>query len=110
MERRDSGFLAFLLGLATGAIIGILYAPRSGEETRKILKKAIEDYAEEGKKIYEKKSEEFQEALETGKKTAKEKIEVIKEKAGEISETIKEKVHKIAGKEEESGVEVLPEE
>ena len=31
-------FLYFLFGMATGAIIGTLMAPRSGEETRKYLR------------------------------------------------------------------------
>jgi gas vesicle protein len=34
---RGSGLLAFLLGGAIGAAIGLLYAPRSGKETREIL-------------------------------------------------------------------------
>ena len=31
------GFLAFLLGGAVGAIVGLLYAPQSGKETREII-------------------------------------------------------------------------
>jgi gas vesicle protein len=37
MEERSSGFGYFLLGLAIGVAGGILWAPRSGEETRQIL-------------------------------------------------------------------------
>jgi gas vesicle protein len=36
-NNRGSGLLAFLLGGAIGAAIGLLYAPRSGKETREIL-------------------------------------------------------------------------
>jgi gas vesicle protein len=40
-----NGFLWFLAGLGIGAAVGVLYAPRSGRETRDILM----DRAEEGR-------------------------------------------------------------
>lgn len=40
-----SGFMWFLAGLGLGALVGVLYAPRSGAETRQ----AIMDKAEEGR-------------------------------------------------------------
>lgn len=110
MNRKESSFLSFLLGGLIGAVLGILYAPRSGKETREILKKAIEEYSEEGKKIYQEKTEELSEAIEIGKKSAREKLELIKEKAEKISEEVTEKVKKIGKKEDTSDVETLPEE
>ena len=42
-ERNDGAFLGGLLvGGAMGAIAGLLLAPRSGKDTRKILKKSME--------------------------------------------------------------------
>lgn len=41
----SNGFLWFLAGLGIGAVAGVLYAPRSGKETRE----AILDRAEEGR-------------------------------------------------------------
>ena len=40
MSDRDSGnnFLWFLAGLGIGAAVGVLYAPRSGSETREALR------------------------------------------------------------------------
>ena len=40
MSDRDSGnsFLWFLAGLGIGAAVGVLYAPRSGTETREALR------------------------------------------------------------------------
>lgn len=110
MDRRDSGFLSFLLGLLAGAILGLLYAPRSGKETRELLKKAFEEYSEEGKKIYQEKAQEVQEAFEAGKKSAQDKIIELKEKAEKVSEEISEKVKKITGKKEPEDIEPLPEE
>jgi gas vesicle protein len=43
-DRDGSGFLWFLAGLGLGAIVGVLYAPLAGIETRR----AIREKAEEG--------------------------------------------------------------
>ena len=50
MNNSEKGILAFLAGLATGATLGILFAPRSGEETRKIMGEKVEEYSGEVKK------------------------------------------------------------
>ena len=51
--------MSFITGAATGAVLGILLAPASGEETRKKIGKAkqqsvdyLEELAEEGKKSW----------------------------------------------------------
>ena len=41
----------FLLGASVGLGLGILFAPKSGKETRKDLAKAMEDLLEKGKEI-----------------------------------------------------------
>jgi len=38
VKTTKTGFFAFLFGGLIGAAIGLLYAPRSGEETRQLLK------------------------------------------------------------------------
>ena len=44
MSDSDSnGFLWFLAGLGIGAAVGILYAPKSGRETRETIWQAAED-------------------------------------------------------------------
>ena len=47
----------FLVGLGIGALIGILFAPKSGEETREYLSKK----AEEGKEYAQRKARELRE-------------------------------------------------
>ncbi len=44
MSDRDSnGFIWFLAGLGLGAALGILYAPKSGRETREAILQAAEN-------------------------------------------------------------------
>jgi len=58
---------AFLAGLGIGAIVALLFAPRSGKETRDM----IAQKAEEGRDFVRAKSEEFrqqaEEAVEKGR-------------------------------------------
>lgn len=50
----------FLVGLGIGALIGILFAPKSGEETREYLS----DKADEGREFAQKKARELRERAE----------------------------------------------
>jgi gas vesicle protein len=42
-DRDGSGFLWFLAGLGIGAAVGILYAPKAGDEMRQQLREVAED-------------------------------------------------------------------
>ena len=42
-DRDGSGFLWFLAGLGIGAAVGILYAPKAGDEIRQQLREVAED-------------------------------------------------------------------
>jgi gas vesicle protein len=50
----------FMVGLGIGALIGILFAPKSGEETREYLSSR----ADEGKEYAQKKARELRERAE----------------------------------------------
>ncbi len=56
-DDRDSGassvILAFLLGGLTGAAIALLYAPRSGKETRDLLSERVRETTERGRELKE---------------------------------------------------------
>lgn len=47
----------FLVGLGIGALVGILFAPKSGEETREFLS----DKADEGREYAQRKAQELRE-------------------------------------------------
>ncbi len=46
--------MAFLLGGLTGAALAILYAPRSGRETRELLGEKLREGAERGRELRDK--------------------------------------------------------
>jgi len=49
MSKKDSGFgfaMGILAGVLGGIAVGVLFAPKSGEESRKELKEAIDDLKE----------------------------------------------------------------
>jgi gas vesicle protein len=50
----------FMIGLGVGALLGILFAPKSGEETREYLA----DKADEGKAYAQRKARELRERAE----------------------------------------------
>jgi gas vesicle protein len=56
-DDRDSNassvILAFLLGGLTGAAVALLYAPRSGQETRDLLSERMRETADRGREMKE---------------------------------------------------------
>ena len=60
----------FLVGLGVGALVGVLFAPKSGDETREFLSKR----ADEGRDYAQRKARELRERaddlLERGKEVA----------------------------------------
>ena len=69
-ENTGSKVSFFLVGLGIGALIGILFAPKSGEETREFLSQK----ADEGREYAQRKARELRERaediLERGKTVA----------------------------------------
>ena len=59
-ENSSSKISYFLVGLGLGALMGILFAPKSGEETREFLL----DRAEQGKEFAQRKARELRERAE----------------------------------------------
>lgn len=103
-DKKKSGLGKLLAGIGIGVGLGILFAPRSGEETRKILKNKLDEMIAEAKKIdiHEVKDEFLAkvdeikaeiEDLDREKvfRIAKEKAEVLKKKTLDLVELAKEK-------------------
>lgn len=95
--KKNSGLGKFLAGAAVGAGLGILFAPKSGKETRADIKNKIDEIiaqakqlkAEDVKEMIIKKVNELQEQLkdldkEKVLKIAKQKAKKIQKKAEEL--------------------------
>jgi|SRR5579859_5955348 len=87
MSDRDGGasFVWFLAGLGLGVVAGVLYAPRSGEETREVLRARAEEgreyvrnrardardqaqqWADKGRDAVTQQKEQFRAAYEAGR-------------------------------------------
>lgn len=87
----SSGVLWFLAGIGIGAVVGILFAPHSGEETRQILmskaeegrdyvkkraenvRQQAEQWATRGKEVINSQKEQLRSAVEAGRQAYREK-------------------------------------
>jgi gas vesicle protein len=65
----------FLVGLGVGALMGVLFAPKSGEDTREYLAKRAEDGREFAQKKAKELRERADELIERGKDVAARKRE-----------------------------------
>ncbi|HSD66064.1 MAG TPA: YtxH domain-containing protein [Vicinamibacteria bacterium] len=67
-DDRSSGtsgvVLSFLLGALSGAALAILFAPRSGRETREMLGERMRETADRGRRLGEQALEKGREAAE----------------------------------------------
>lgn len=89
-ERDGNSFAWFLAGLGLGAVVGVLYAPRSGSETREVLRARAEegrdymrsrarearehaaDWADRSRDVMNQQKEQFRSAYEAGRQAYRE--------------------------------------
>ena len=70
--------IALFTGLAVGAIIGILFAPKSGKEIRNDLKEKSEKLLEAGKESVSEVVEKTKDFIEAGKQKIEELKDIVK--------------------------------
>ena len=84
-DNNGNGFMWFIAGLGLGALVGVLYAPRSGNETREQILRSAEDgrdwassrareareqanqWVERGKDVVRAQKEQISTAVEAGR-------------------------------------------
>jgi gas vesicle protein len=89
-DRDHNGFLWFLAGVGIGGLAGVLYAPKSGMETREAIRAKAEEgrelvkararqareqaaeWADRGKDALNQQKEQFRSAFEAGKQAYRE--------------------------------------
>ncbi len=92
-DEGGSGFIWFLAGLGIGAIVGVLYAPKSGEETREYLRRKGEEgrdyvvnqagrvreqaneWVDRGKEVVSQQRENWTQAVQAGKQAYRDATE-----------------------------------
>jgi len=121
MAGRSYNFIkGLLVGGLIGAVLGILYAPKSGKETREEIGRKTEELIAKAKEEYELALEKSKKAYEAAVKclqqtesSAKEKVGEMEEKVGEFAERGKETLLDTKGrlkKAIDAGVEAFKEE
>ncbi len=71
IERRGGGVGLFLLGVAVGAGLALLYAPQSGEETRASLRRGTRRLRRQARHLAEEAGEAAVEYAETARATVR---------------------------------------
>jgi len=104
-EHDDHSFtdtlLTFLAGAATGFILGILFAPASGKETRAKLKEKAVKTGEMAREGYEKLAKEAEKGLRVVRERTSEGVDAIKD----FLEKKKEELARKTGRREEGEAE-----
>jgi gas vesicle protein len=99
MSDRDSNsFMWFLAGLGFGALLGVLYAPRSGRETRDALRNS----AQEGKEYIKKQGREARETMEDWVERGKDVIGRQKDQFGSAFEAGRQAYREATGEAKKS--------
>ena len=97
-DRESNSFMWFLAGLGFGALLGVLYAPRSGRETRDALRNS----AQEGKEYLKKQGREARETMEDWVERGKDAISRQKEQFGSAFEAGRQAYREATGETKKS--------
>ena len=76
--------LGVLAGVAAGAVLGILFAPEKGSETRRKISKKGKDYADDLRNRFDEFLSTASETFERGKEEASEFTQNVKNKANSV--------------------------
>jgi gas vesicle protein len=77
-------FLGFLAGGVVGAVLALLYAPKSGKELRSDIKVKTDGYMDEADKYIEEAKDRAKELINEGKKKSEKLISDAKVKSDEL--------------------------
>jgi gas vesicle protein len=99
-RRGESILGAFLLGGIVGAVLGLLFSPRSGKENRDFIAAKADEYWGEGKEFYETSRAKVLDETEEMRVKIDSARERLKEQVGTVTQQAKDK----AGESVKSGI------
>lgn len=95
-DRDDFGafLIGFVVGGLTGAVVALLFAPQSGEETRTYIKEKSIELRDKAAEQAEQVAQKAEQLAEEAKVRSKETIESVKARGQEAIEGVKKAVAK----------------
>jgi gas vesicle protein len=79
IEQKDSGIGSFLLGLAVGAGVALLFAPRSGEETRRDIQRRARKVTDQAQDLVSDLTDTVGNTFQQAKSSVEEKIDAARD-------------------------------
>ena len=101
MSRSSNTFLAFLAGATTGALLGILYAPDKGSNTRDRLSYTLDKYKERLEDLLDDIINGKDEAESLAKSKGQRVVSDAKEKAEKLLHDVDELIDQIKGEDKD---------
>ena len=101
MSRSSNTFLAFLSGATTGALLGILYAPDKGSNTRDRLSYTLDKYKERLEDLLDDIINGRHEAESLAKSKGERVVSDAKEKAEKLLHDVDELIDQIKGEDKD---------
>ncbi len=87
--------MGFTIGALAGAVVSLLMAPQTGEETRQLIKDRAIELKEKGAESYEETKRKAEIAYKDAVAKYEQFAETTKEKAAEFGQQVKTKVEEI---------------
>src|SRR5512138_1518095 len=91
-EERSAGaagvVLSFMVGALTGAALAILFAPRSGRETRELLSEKLREGAERGRELKDRVVSQSRHLVEEAGEYVDRQREVLKESRDRLAAAV----------------------
>jgi gas vesicle protein len=101
-DRDGNSFGWFLAGIGIGAVVGVLYAPRSGDETREVLLSKAQEGGERVREQARKAKEQTEGWVDRGREAVNQQKEQLRAAYDASRQAYREKT--TAGPEPTSGV------
>jgi gas vesicle protein len=92
-SREGGGFLTGLvIGAAVGAVVALLFAPASGEETRRLVRRRAKAIERQAASAWMAERDAARHALRRRRKQLKEKVQAVADRADEVLGDVKDRL------------------